>query len=529
MKKFSLISTLQIVFAAVSASAFLFSLWVLYLIPFYGDDLWHLSSLRSYTFWDLLTKPVFGDSNHIPVFHLWMWLLSFLPHDFPWIHLVQGGLLILTCFLFHIYLLQMSIPAWIRWMSTALFLTTPTIAQAVFWSSATHLWFGSIWILSALILLPRRSEESVFWRWSGCFICLPLAMMSTELSYGFCVLFIVLVALKYRRNFKIFSGCLITSLLMVAIVAQRNHLVTGNWAQLSLDRELERPLILKEIYISAYELFVYSHPLSMLDKFSQGYLLHERLSEGWLAFHLAWMTLFWFIILMRRGRNGWDLALLVFTPPLMIIIGNGLVYERYLIASIIANGLGMAIFVDCFRPLISGKLAKTFGVLAIFVVLINLSVFVRHSLAQWVNTAVRHHAILDLVQREHPDVRNPIGLVDSLSQNFRPLKDREWMSAPTNTVHELQMILSNLNYPYCLYDLLDELPFEGYKYRDAHMKSLNNLKKQCIWPPQKLRCYKYFQTSMVTGEFHSYSGQGKVLYLQEKNAVHPQEHLVRCL
>ncbi|MBF0289912.1 MAG: hypothetical protein HQM14_19020, partial [SAR324 cluster bacterium] len=407
MKKFSLTSTFQIVFAAISAAAFLFALWVLWLTPFYGDDLWHLSSLRSYSYWDLFTKPVFGDSNHIPVFHLWMWLLSVLPHDFPWMHLIQGGLLFLTCALIHLYLLQMAIPSWIRWMSTALFLTTPTMAQAIFWSSATHLWFGSIWILIALILLPRTVEGSSFWRWTGCFVCLPLAMMSTELSYGFCVFFVVLIALKYRKNFKIILGSVITTVLMVAIVAQRNHLVTGNWAQLSLDRELERPLILKEIYISAYELFVYSHPLSVLDKFTQGFLLHERLSHAWLAFHLIWMTLLWFVILQRKERNGWDLALLAFTPPLMIIVGNGLIYERYLIATIIANGLAMAIFVDGFRNRNSEKLVKVMGGLVILVTLINMSIFVRHSLAQWVNNAVRHHAIVDLVKRENPDAQHP--------------------------------------------------------------------------------------------------------------------------
>ncbi|MBF0289913.1 MAG: hypothetical protein HQM14_19025, partial [SAR324 cluster bacterium] len=148
---------------------------------------------------------------------------------------------------------------------------------------------------------------------------------------------------------------------------------------------------------------------------------------------------------------------------------------------------------------------------------------------QWVNNAVRHHAIVDLVKRENPDAQHPIGLVDSLSRNIRPLKDREWMSAPTNTLHEVQMILSNLDYPYCIYDLHDKLPFEGYKYRDAHIQSLGNLKQRCRWPLQKLPCYKYFQTGLASGEFLPYQGQVKLFYLQKKNDVHPQENLLTCL
>ena len=529
MKPSFLPSTLRLIFIAVSIGAFLFSAWVLWLTPLYGDDLWHISTLRAYSFWDILTKPVFGDSNHIPVFHLWMWLLSTLPIDIPWVHLIQSGLLIVTCGLFHLYLHQMAIPSWIRWMSTALFLTTPTIAQAIYWSSATHLWLGSIWILIALILLPRTPETSRFWRWVGCFLCLLFAMMTTEMTYGFCVLFLVCIAWKYRKNLKLLAGCAMTTLLMIAIVAQRNHLITGHWAQLSLQRELERPIVLKEVYISFYELLIYSHPLALLDKFSKGYFLHGKLSEGWLAFHFLWTALLWGIIFQRKGRNGWDLFLLTFATPLMIIVGNSLIFERYLIATIIGNVLALGIFVDCFRNILSGKLSKMMGILAIVVTLINMNIFVRQMVEHWVKNAVRHHTIVDLAKREQPDAQHPIGLVDSLSLNLQPPKDREWWSAPRNGLYERQLILSNLGSPHCIYDLLDKLPFEGHKSREGHISSINYLKQQCAWPPQQLRCFKYYQTGSLQGEFRSYRGQVKFSYLLEKHDLTPQELLVTCL
>ena len=528
VKRFSFTSTLQFIFIAVSLCAFLFSAWVLWLIPLYGDDLWHLPSLRSSSLGDLLSKPVFGDSNHIPLFHLWMWLSSVLSIEFPWIHTIQALLLLSTCGLFHLYLKQMTIPVWIRWMVTALFLTTPTIAESIYWTSATHQWLGCLWILTALILLPRTAEANHFWRWLATFLCLLFAMLTSELTYGFCVLFIGVLGLKYRKTPQVVSGCVMVALLMIALVAQRNHLITGDWTQLALDRDLNRAFFLKKIYLSLYEFLVYAHPLSLVDKFSTGYFVRNKLSEGWLFFHLIWQTFIWVVILQRKGRNGWELFLLAFATPLMIILSKGLIYERYLMATIIANVLAIGIFVDCFRPPFSEKLLKTGGIVMVVVVFINLNTFVQRTLEHWVKDAVRYQNIMALAQHEKPDRTNPIGLVDALSRYYRPVQAREWWAAPPNTLYEYQLILAERELPGCIYDLLEFLPFEGHIYHYFHLWSIAYLKDACPWPPQELRCFKYYETGLAQGEFREFKGQVQLAYLSDENASKPQELPITC-
>ncbi|MBF0288797.1 MAG: hypothetical protein HQM14_13360 [SAR324 cluster bacterium] len=523
------ISVLQAFFIIIATGAFLFSAWILWHTPLYGDDLWHLSSLRTNSFLDLLTKPVFGDSNHIPVFHLWMWFVSFFPLDYPWMHGIQAILLLLTCVLLHFYLWQMEIPSWIRWMVTALFLTTPTIGESIYWTSGTHLWLGCIWILLALIFLPRTSDDSYFWRWCGTFAGILLAMMTTELLYGFCVLFIGLLGLKYRKNPRVFSGCLITALLMIGMVAYRNHLVTGNWLQLSLDRDINRVFLIREIYISLYEILAHTHPLPLLEQFSRTYFVRQRLSEGWLFFHLCWYTLIWFIILQRKGRNGWDLLLLTFVTPLMIVAANALLYERYLIATIIGNVMALGLFVDCFSKTSWKKLYPMLGMIGVLVTILNFHTSIQRTIKHWGKDGIRYQNIIELVKQEHPDKEHTIGLVDSLSKQFSQPKKQEWWAAPSNTLFELQLVFSNMNLPSCIYDLHHNQSFEGYKYRSAHTWSVLNLKESCRWPPQELRCFKYHETGMLAGEFRPYQGKVKFAYLPDEDSNNQKEIPVTCL
>lgn len=512
----------------VSCLSVVFCFWVLFISPFYGDDLWYLGNLRGFTWLDFWTVPVFGDSNHIPIFHLWMWLIVALPMDFPWVHMIQGVLLIGTCGLFHLYLYQIKIASWIRWLITALFLTTPTIAESIFWTAATHLWLGGIWALLALILLPRDFENTYFYRWIGTFACVLLCMMTTELMYGFCVFFMAVIGFKYRYRYGVVLGCLVTVLLMVAIVAQRNYLINGDWAQLSLERHVYHSFLPQNINSPLHQILVYSNPLSLLDKASKGYLVFEKWSHSRLFYQLLWQTAVWFVVLQRVGRNGWDLLLLAFSTPLMIILGGGPIFERYLFVTIMGNILGLALFIDELSQK-SSNLRKLLGGAAIIVILINGTAFFRITTDKWAKDGLRYRAFIELIEQESPERGNPIGLVDSLSLNPRPLRSSEWWHMPNNSLMEWQTILSEMRYPLCVYDLLKENRFEGGMYPFAHVTSVNRLQDECGPLPNEVKCFQYQQTGRFSGKFMPYKGDVTFSQLPEQAAIHPIERPVTCI
>lgn len=151
--KLSIQTTLKFSFIIISIIAFINWAWILWITPLYGDDLWHLG-VRDTSLWQLLSVPVFGDSNFLPILHLWVWLISFFPVDAPWMHGIQAAFLLLTGWMIYLVMGKMEVESWIRWMAITLLLTTPTLLESIVWTTGTHVWLASLWIIFALIILP---------------------------------------------------------------------------------------------------------------------------------------------------------------------------------------------------------------------------------------------------------------------------------------------------------------------------------------------------------------------------------------
>ncbi|MBF0289211.1 MAG: hypothetical protein HQM14_15440 [SAR324 cluster bacterium] len=525
-------------FIAITIGAICYWGWLLWITPFLGDDLWHRERVAGRTFWELITQPIFGDLHHYPIFHLWYWMLSILPADPLWMKSANLGLLILTCVLFYYYLKQAGIGSWVRWMAIALFVTSPTIIQTIIWIAAVLHWLGALFILAGLMLYPRSTESCHTWRWIGAGLCLILAIMTSEFMYACCGMLFVIVALKYYKHPRIFLGALGFLAIMLAFVAWRNVLVTGNWYQLSPPAYENRPFQLSDLYHTFQEILEYSHPLALVQTFwPQGYFEEISLSlEKIFLLTLGYIGLWW-VTLRRPERNGWDILIMGVGTPLMIIFGKGHIFgqERYLIIMIIAQTLGLAFFVDHVQSKVQlekwNMIRLGMGALMLGVVLINLNSLCQRTLDHVAPNAMRHHQFIKLAKQEFPDSSHPIGLVDSLYRFDFPTKSREVRPLPENSLYERQIMLRNVGLPICIYDLTEspkDFRYEALQIPDQHLRSIGNIKVNCNWPPVELRCFKYHYTGRITGEFRLHTGLVILTYFTDEITQNYQELQINC-
>lgn len=512
-------------FAAITllwACYFCYNWWF---IPLYADILWHFHRLLDMPWIGAFTDYIWTDSHYTPFFQLYLkFLIQFPPYgQTP--HLLHYIMLGFSGWLLFRYLGKMGVDPWLRWLALLMVLTMPTNKQALYWSAAQHVWHASMLICGVFLLLPKKGQPWTVAKVGLISLLLWLSMNIIELVYGFvgfAMLYWFVNNLKHR---KVTLAFVVVGCLLVATILLRNHIVNGDILQLSNYEEVEREYRFLDFKNNFYQILKYAHPLTLADQYlPQGYLLksEEYTNLGLIAllalYLLQWGSLFWL-----RHEHRWEWLLFAFSSPLMILLGKGIIEERYLFFTIIANSMVLAILLQHFLKRIRlwqlAFITTTISLILLVNTLANIRIIREH----YITDITQHATLLNLLRSEP---RPPIGFVDTHPYFMHRLPKDEYHSAAYNDLFSLQRTLDYHRKNPCFYLLSHQVPPRPDQGEDR--KGLEVLTQRCDWIPKRMTCYQYERTGEYSGQLKPYHGPAKFAISYAKLGIDPNQLSVQC-